>query len=139
MSDKTLKSLGNRLRLWRKSIGKTQIEFSELSNIGVAIIRKCESGASMPGGHTLIAFANTGANIHWLLTGEGSMTISSQASIRPYNQKLIDLGIEMAELSDSVCDDILTELLLRVKSNLQLQRLERSLEAIRKKYPGEQN
>lgn len=67
------------------------------------------------------------------------MTISSQASIRSYNQKLIDLGIEMAELTDSVCDDILTELLLRVKSNLQLQRLERSLEAIRKKYPGEQN
>lgn len=133
MTYKNSETLGKRLKLWRKFIGKNQIEFSELSNIGIAIIRKCESDASMPGGHTLIAFANTGVNIHWLLTGEGSMVISKQASIRPYNQRMIDLGIEMAELSDSTCDDILVEMAIKVKNHLQLQKIERSLEAIRKK------
>lgn len=61
------------------------------------------------------------------------MVISKQASIRPYNQRMIDLGIEMAELSDTTCDDILVEMAIKVKNHLQLQKIERSLEAIRKK------
>lgn len=128
-------SIGKRLKLWRKSLGKTQEEFSKLSDVGIAILRKSELDASTPGGNTLLAFANTGLNIHWLLTGEGAMATSERnIEARPYMQRLIDLGLEMAELSDSACEDILIEMSLKVKHNLKIQQLDRSMDSIRKKH-----
>lgn len=139
MTNENYKTLGNRLRLWRKSLGKTQIEFSKLSDVGIAIIRKCELDASTPGGKTLFAFAKTGVNIQWLLTGEGKMAASDEIQTRAYSQKLIDLGLQMAELSDAACEDILTEMSIKIKNYLHLQRIDRSLAAIKMKESKEKS
>ncbi len=126
-------SIGKRLKQWRQSLGKKQIEFAEISGLGIAIIRKCEADASMPGGHTLIALAGTGLNVHWLLTGEGEMAITGRANIRPYIHRLHTLGEEMTPLQDKVCDDILTEMSIKVQNSLHIQRIDRALEILRKK------
>lgn len=133
MTNENQESIGKRLKTWRRSLGMNQIEFSKLSNLGLAILRKCEIDASMPGGHTLISLANTGVNIHWLLTGNGSMTTPEQENVRPYIHQLIALGEDMATLSNEACDDILTEMSLRIKTHLHLQKIDKALEIHRKK------
>jgi|GEM_PF-2654547 len=126
-------SIGKRLKQWRRSLGKNQIEFAEISGLGIAIIRKCEADASMPGGNTLISLASTGLNVHWLLTGEGDMVFAEREKIRPYIHRLHAISEEMTPLQDEVCDDILTEMSIKVQNSLHIQRIDRALEILRKK------
>jgi len=135
MTDENQETVGKRLKTWRYSLGKNQVEFCKLSKLGLAIVRKCEADASMPGGNTLIALASTGVNIHWLLTGDGEMAVPEQENIRPYIHRLSDLSKDMAVLPDDVCDDILTEMSLKIKNQLRLQKIDKMLEIHRKKFP----
>jgi len=87
----------------------------------------------MPGGNTLISLASTGLNVHWLLTGEGDMVFAEREKIRPYIHRLHAISEEMTPLQDEVCDDILTEMSIKVQNSLHIQRIDRALEILRKK------
>jgi hypothetical protein len=41
--------------------------------LNVGTYRKYENGVNVPGGDALIAFGETGVNLHWLLLGQGEM------------------------------------------------------------------
>ncbi|MBK6616897.1 MAG: helix-turn-helix transcriptional regulator [Nitrosomonas sp.] len=123
-----------RLRQWRKSILKSQEEFASMAGISVAIIRKCEGGSSIPGGHSLIAFAKTGVNLHWLLTGTGEMASSGSAiSFRPFISKLRRLEEQMFELEDEICSAILDVLSAKIHEAKRIAELERKLVALRRR------
>ena len=120
-----------RLRQWRKSILKSQEEFASMAGISVAIIRKCEGSSSIPGGHSLIAFAKTGVNLHWLLTGIGEMASSGFAI--EFISKLRRLEEQMFELEDEVCSVILDVLSARIHEAKKIADLERKLVALRRR------
>lgn len=73
--------IARRLRDWRrKVIQKTQGELADLIGLNIGLIKKYENPAiqTMPGASSLIALSKTGLNIHWLLTGNGRITISEK-------------------------------------------------------------
>lgn len=128
-----------RLRQWRKSIKKTQIEFAESAGISITIIRKCEGGKSIPGGQSLIAFSKTGVNLHWLLTGVGEITAPGvSVDLRPFLSRLRTLEEQMVELDDEKCSVILDGLSARIQEARKMAELERKIIAIRKKMDGEE-
>ncbi len=67
------KTLGERLRAWRNMLGKTQAEMVRATRIPLATWKKYEGDDREPGAAALAAMAVTGLNLHWLLTGTGSM------------------------------------------------------------------
>ncbi|PIQ25115.1 hypothetical protein COW64_16300 [bacterium (Candidatus Blackallbacteria) CG18_big_fil_WC_8_21_14_2_50_49_26] len=75
--------IGKRLSLWRNSLGITQEKFSQQIGMQIGVYRKYEQGKNVPGGEALESISNTGVNIVWLLTGEGSMKY-----IDPINERL---------------------------------------------------
>lgn len=66
-------ALSDRLKLARKSIGKTQSEMASLLNVSVTAVQSYESGRQVPGGNVIEALVRMGFDANWLLTGEGSM------------------------------------------------------------------
>lgn len=75
-----MQSVGDRLKIWRSYLGTTQPAFAELIGIHVGMLKKYETGKTIPGGEKLIAIATTGLNLHWLLTGEGDREVVKAAS-----------------------------------------------------------
>ncbi len=74
MREKIFDSLGFRLVQLRKSRHLTQVEFAEKVGTNVSVIRRFEGNISMPAAETLIAIQDAfGCNLHWLLTGQGTM------------------------------------------------------------------
>ena len=72
-----------RLRAWRKDVLKmSQVRFAEVTGVHLSAIRKYEGRHSLPSRESLLAFAGTGVNLHWLLTGEGDMRAPANASDR---------------------------------------------------------
>ena len=72
-----------RLRVWRKDVLKmSQVRFAEVTGVHLSAIRKYEGRHSLPSRESLLAFAGTGVNLHWLLTGEGDMRAPANASDR---------------------------------------------------------
>jgi transcriptional regulator with XRE-family HTH domain len=70
-----------RLRAWRKDVLKmSQVRFAEVTGVHLSAIRKYEGRHSLPSRESLLAFAGTGVNLHWLLTGEGDMRAPANAS-----------------------------------------------------------
>lgn len=65
--------LGQRLRAWRQALGLTQAQMAERLGLHIGVLKKYETGQNTPGGEALAAYARTGVNMNWLLTGEGEM------------------------------------------------------------------
>lgn len=65
--------VGNRLKLWRKSISKSQKDAASLLGIHPNTYQNYERGVRAPDSAATLAFANVGINANWLLTGEGEM------------------------------------------------------------------
>lgn len=72
--------LGDRLRLARETLGRTQKGLSDLLEIGFRSWQDYERGHKTPGSQVLAKLSNFGINGHWLLTGKGPMLmIGSEA------------------------------------------------------------
>ncbi len=126
-----------RLKKWRQILGVTQIEFCEQANIALGVLKKYEAGTSIPGGETLSKMANTGLNIHWLLTGEGSMssdtgeddeqkslTIQDLPQLQRYEKRLEAILKLMADIeNEQERDALISEIFARVSSAKQLDEL----------------
>lgn len=73
--------IAKRLREWRRNVlRKTQGELATEIGLNIAQIKKYENPLlqTMPGALSLLALAKTGLNIHWLLTGQGRISISER-------------------------------------------------------------
>src|SRR5438309_3649477 len=73
-------TLGARLKVLRQSLGKTQAEMSTSTGIPLPTWKKYEGSDREPGAEALVAMARTGVNLHWLLTGNGSMLLAASAT-----------------------------------------------------------
>ena len=64
--------IGKRLEIFRESIGiKTAKAFGEMIDMKPGSYQKYISDVSVPGGNILIKLAELGADINYILTGEG--------------------------------------------------------------------
>lgn len=71
-------TLGSRLKALRQALGRTQAEMSASSGIPLPTLKKYEGSDREPGAEALAAMARTGVNLHWLLTGQGSMLFGAE-------------------------------------------------------------
>ncbi len=64
-----------RLRMARAWSKHTQREIAEAAGVGIATVRRAESGAFEPRQDTLRKLAAAlGVRVEWLITGDGAMT-----------------------------------------------------------------
>jgi len=78
------KSIGDRLKAYRKANGFNLVGFSELLSISHGALSGLENDKSKPSSDTLINICkNTDINIVWLLTGEGEMTRRPETEKEP--------------------------------------------------------
>ena len=66
-----LKTLGQRLRFWRKRRGMKATQFAEAINLSQGSLSAIETGKSLPSAQTIIWLMELeGMDIYWLLTGK---------------------------------------------------------------------
>lgn len=65
--------LGNRLKIAREHLGKSQREMDSLLGLGSKSWQRNESGGHAPGSKVIAALVAQGFNANWLLSGEGPM------------------------------------------------------------------
>lgn len=75
----------DRLKEIRRKFGMTQDEFAELIGLKTKTYASYESN-TFPNNNALIAMANHGINLHWLISGQGEMMIDSAK----YSKEAID-------------------------------------------------
>ena len=67
-----MKTMGQRLRAFRKESGSKLVEFSKKIGISQGSLSDLENDNSLPSAITMLGLCeNTNMNIHWLLTGKG--------------------------------------------------------------------
>lgn len=62
--------MGQRLRLYRKSLGMIGQKFCKYIKISQGSLSDLENGKSKPSADTFIKLYKKGCDIHWLLTGD---------------------------------------------------------------------
>lgn len=62
--------IGERLRLFRKSLGMKGVAFSKYIKTSQGSLSDLENSKSLPSATTLINLYRQGCDIHWLLTGD---------------------------------------------------------------------
>jgi len=91
-------SIGERLKSFRSSVGLSQKEFAQKTDINPSVIQKYEYNINKPTSDILAKLGETfGLNLHWLITGEGE----------PIFKKKIELPIT-AEFTDHIAIPLLT-------------------------------
>jgi len=79
--------LGDRLRLWRKSVPMKSYELAKLIHISQGSLSDIENNKSLPSADTLTkVYQSTNINIIWLLTGKGPMgkgSIAKEKTMTP--------------------------------------------------------
>ena len=75
--------MNERLREIRQNTGKSQREFSNLFNIAQQTYANYELGKSSIPENLYLELAQMGINIHWLVTGEGSMFLDKDFEDNP--------------------------------------------------------
>ena len=63
-------NIGERVRLFRKSLGMKGVAFSKYIAVSQGSLSEIENGKSLPSATTLINLYRQGCDIHWLLTGD---------------------------------------------------------------------
>ncbi len=76
----TLKAIGDRMKLARKSLSLTQAAISDLFGCSLRTYQKNEAGISEGGILLILAFTGIGINANWLMTGTGDMSRTPKPS-----------------------------------------------------------
>ncbi len=127
------KEVGKRIKQWRLHLGfKNQVPFSELLGLHISVLKKYETGRSIPRGDSLRAFANTGVNINWLLTGEGDIEANTKQSnpspipkeLEDYTDRLNAIHGLLAMMDDNKRESVLDEIFTRVQEIKRIDELE---------------
>lgn len=133
--------IGDRIKVWRKHLGLTQVTFAELSGIRIGVLKKYEAGYNIPGGDALASIANTGANINWLLTGEGNMHQPleieqkqlSPEELEEFNQEFKHIFDLLLQIEEDKRGDAINEMLSRVREEVRISEMERKLKELENK------
>ncbi|MBF0603742.1 MAG: helix-turn-helix domain-containing protein [Nitrospirae bacterium] len=72
----------DRMKRVRSYLGVTQKIMSDKLGLGVSTWQQYELGKSLPGTETLQKLAKLGFDVHWILTGEGSMLRNSDHAFK---------------------------------------------------------
>ncbi|PIQ23471.1 hypothetical protein COW36_09210 [bacterium (Candidatus Blackallbacteria) CG17_big_fil_post_rev_8_21_14_2_50_48_46] len=132
--------IGARLKQWRKHLGLTQEKFAEQIRVHIGVFKKYEQGKNTPGGEALAAIAETGVNINWLLTGEGSMAMADSSTdsqvlpgqlseVQEKMKRLFDLLLQIDEEKRGVA---IAEMLSKVQDAVRMNELERMVKELQK-------
>ncbi len=131
-------SIGNRLRIWRNSNGWTQERIATLLSVHVGMIRKWEGEVSLPGSEALQRIGSTGVNLHWLLTGKGSMNAATMENtpqkslsnlkdlphLQRYEKRLGAILTLMEDMeNEQERDALISEIFARVSTAKQIDEL----------------
>lgn len=93
--------VAQRLKLWRRSVLKlTQDEFATAAGLNTNLIKKYENKnlPMLPGTLSLLAMAKTGINLHWLLTGQGRMSVSAKTDAVPADKHELMVELKLREV-----------------------------------------
>lgn len=105
MKDKTDHTLGDRLRVWRRSLGMTQADLAQRMDVDITTLRKYELGMSTPNGGALTQACQMGLNLNWLLLGEGTMHRKEVLNAFPEDLQSYVLTLSNALLALSLLDE----------------------------------
>jgi transcriptional regulator with XRE-family HTH domain len=106
----SVKSLGNRLREWRRSIPLKSYELAKLISISQGSLSDIENNKSLPSAETIAKiYLNTNINIIWLLIGKGAMIKKDLPGDGP------DAAFAYEEIEDYGQDQKLKELMEKLK------------------------
>ena len=89
--------LGHRIKQFRQELGVSQTDFAGNAGIPIDTLRKYESDKRAPGSEALLSMCRAGANINWLLTGEGPILLRNIS---------VGTGSTNAELLTTIIDSI---------------------------------
>ena len=78
-------AIGERLKEERKKLAKTQAVFASIGGIGLSALKMYESNEREPGALFLLAIANAGADVQYIVTGTPSASVMT-----PDEQVLLD-------------------------------------------------
>lgn len=118
-------TIAGRLRAWRKHLGLTQEEFSKRTGLHIGVVRKYENGVNVPGGEALIAIAQTGVNLNWLLLGHGDMSAGeTSAGDDAYLRRIEAVRGLLDGLEESRRNAVLQEIFSRVQEAKRVADLE---------------
>ncbi|NCQ12076.1 MAG: helix-turn-helix transcriptional regulator [Bacteroidetes bacterium] len=87
--------ISDRIKEMRNRFGMTQVQFSELIGIKTKTYASYESN-TFPNNDVLIAIANQGVNLHWLISGQGEMMVDNSQ----FTQEALD-SYEMIRVLDT--------------------------------------
>jgi transcriptional regulator with XRE-family HTH domain len=90
-----MKPISCNLKEVRNELGLTQKDAAEAMGVKVQVYQRYESGKQTPGSDKIILFANNlkVVNIHWLLTGNGSMYLHDNTNYHPHAPQNLDINI----------------------------------------------
>jgi phage repressor protein C with HTH and peptisase S24 domain len=69
----SIQLVSSRLGSYRQSLGDSFEQFSERTGLPVSTLKKYEGGHRAPGSDAIYSLAQSGVNVHWLITGQGPM------------------------------------------------------------------
>lgn len=138
-----MSDFGSRLKAWRQSLGWTQKKFALETEIHDVQIKKYETMVSSPSADVLSRIATTGVNLHWLLTGEGEMSVVNHVlsqddafeSEEEFNEfrtslnRLYDLLLKMPE---DRRESFVNQMLDQVEDIVKMKELERIVKELKK-------
>ncbi|MBN2690791.1 MAG: helix-turn-helix domain-containing protein [Burkholderiaceae bacterium] len=130
--------LNDRIKAWRHALGLTQDEFARKAGMSKASLVGYEVGQRKPGSEALAAIARTGANMTWLLTGEGEMVSKELKTqqIRAFQTDAVFRQLEkIGELLDALPEhkrtDLLAEFLSRAEDAAEFISVVRQINELR--------
>lgn len=77
---------GERLKLIRTKLGKTQKEMANECGIGITTLQRYEKGAEFPAGTLFLKIAELGYSLDWLLVG-GSVEMIADSMPKPRQEE----------------------------------------------------
>jgi transcriptional regulator with XRE-family HTH domain len=120
-ADKNLPDIAARLRQWREVLGLTQNGMARLLGVDYGLVRKHESGTSVPGSKHLLLLWDTGLNPTWLLTGTGEMTNGESADLLTHKMK--EMKDALSLLSQERQMTVMNETIVRARDYAALESL----------------
>lgn len=136
--------LVERLRVWRRSVlKKKQDEFAQHVKLSYSLIKKYETPGMpvLPSALSLVAMAKSGLNVHWLLTGQGRMSISPELDLPAESTAALVMQLKMKEI-ESQLDQLepsarmamIESILAATENAVQVASIERDLDQQRLKH-----
>jgi transcriptional regulator with XRE-family HTH domain len=124
-------TLQDRLKIWRNHLRQSQVDFSKSIKMPLRTYQSYESGERHPGNKALSSIAETGVNLHWLLTGTGPITHNEQtestSSIDQQDDPLAKIRQYLDAMDAEKREQTVNELFARVQEIQRIEEMEKTI------------